>query len=64
MIGWIARIVMSLAAVVAGWFVARDAANFSIVQAAVAVLLLTIFVAVVAFWPHLTDWIRKRGRSS
>lgn len=64
MIGWVARVVMSAAAVIAGWFVARDAANFGVVQAAVAVLLLTAIVAAVAFRPHLTGWLRTRRGDS
>ena len=60
MIGWIARIIFSLAAVVAGWFVARDSANFSIVQLAVGLLLAAAFVAVAAFAPRLFSRFGKR----
>ena len=60
MLGWLVRIVMSVAAVVAGWFVARDAANFGIVQSAISLILLTIVVAIAAFWRPFVRWWRNR----
>jgi len=60
MFGWIVRIVMALAGVVTGWFVAREAANFGLFQMVVAILLLVFFVAVAAFWPSLAGLLRNR----
>jgi hypothetical protein len=51
MVSWIVRILMLVAGTVTSWFVAKDAPNFSVVQMAVALLLLTLTVAVIAFWP-------------
>ncbi len=51
MISWIVRFLMIAAGVVTGWFIAEDAVNFGIVQMMVALLLLTLIVAVIAFWP-------------
>ena len=51
MISWIVRFLLIAAGVVTGWFIAEDAANFGVVQMMVALLLLTLTVAVVAFWP-------------
>jgi hypothetical protein len=60
MFGWIVRIILSVAAVITGWFVARDAANFGIIQMAVGLLLMTGFVAIAAFWKPLAAWLRKQ----
>ncbi len=51
MLGWIVRGSLIAAGVVTGWFVAKDAPNFGVVQMMVALLLLTLVVAVIAFWP-------------
>jgi hypothetical protein len=58
MVGWIVRIVMAVAGVITGWFVARDAANFDLIQMVVSILLMTFFIAVAAFWPNLWAWLR------
>jgi hypothetical protein len=63
MVGWIARGLLILAGLVTSWFVAKDAPNFGVVQGMVAVVLLGVIVAVLAFWParwthllnHLTN---------
>jgi uncharacterized membrane protein len=60
MINWIIRIVMLMASVVTGWFVARDAANFDVIRMAVGLLLITFFISVAAFWPSLVTWFRTR----
>jgi uncharacterized membrane protein YoaK (UPF0700 family) len=60
MLGWIVRIIMIVAGVVAGLFVARDAPNFGVVQMMVMLLLLALIVAGFAFWPE--NWSFKRGR--
>jgi hypothetical protein len=49
---WILRLILSLAAPITAWFVARDALNFSFVQTMISVILLAAFVAVLAFWPR------------
>ena len=52
MISWIVRILMIAAGVVTGWFIAKDAPVFGVAQMMVALLLLTLVVAVLAFWPR------------
>ena len=47
------RALLILAGVVTGWFVAPDAANFSVIQGAVAISLLALFVAAAVFLPSL-----------
>ena len=51
MISWIAGIFLAAGGIVAGWFVAKDASNFGVVQMMMALILLTLVVAVGAFWP-------------
>ena len=51
MISWIVRLLMIAAGAVTGWVVAEDASNFGVIQMMVALLLLTLIVAVLAFWP-------------
>ena len=49
MIAWDGCLLMIGA--VTSWAVAKDAPNFGLVQMMVALLLLTLIVAVLAFWP-------------
>lgn len=51
MVGWTVRFLLLVAGTVTGWFVARDEPTFGVVQMVVALLLLTLAVAVIAFWP-------------
>jgi hypothetical protein len=51
MIGWIVRLLMIAACAVTSWVAARDAVKFGDVQMMVALLLLTLIVAVLALWP-------------
>ena len=48
---WITRIALALGGVVAGWFVAKDAPNFSVVQGVAAMMIIASVVAALAFWP-------------
>lgn len=59
-ISWLIRPILFVAAIIAGWFVASDAPNFSVVQMAVAVLLIAGIVAIAAFWETVADWLRDR----
>jgi hypothetical protein len=51
---------MFIASVITGWFVARDAADFDLIQLAIALLLIIFFIMVGAFWPYLDAWVRNR----
>jgi len=59
MIGWVARLLLVIAGYIASYFVARDALHFDIVQMVVAMLLFTIFVFIIAFWPTVKGWIKR-----
>ena len=58
------RPVMFFAAIIAGWFVAHDAANFNVIQMVVALFLITAVVAVAAFWETLSDWFKSKNAKS
>jgi hypothetical protein len=55
MIKWLVRPIMIVAAVIAGWFVARDAVNFSIIQMVVVLLLVAALAATAAILETLAD---------
>ena len=63
MFGWIIRGFVIVAGFVASWFVAKDGPQFGIMQMAVALILVVLVVAVLAFWPerwtHILDRVRK-----
>jgi hypothetical protein len=54
------RPIMIFAAVIASYFAARDAVNFSIAQIVVALVLIAGLAAVTAFSEILADWLNKK----
>jgi hypothetical protein len=60
MLNWILRPVMVIAAVIAGWFVARDAVNFNVIQMVVGLLLITVLVALGACWEMIADRLKDK----
>lgn len=51
MIGWLVRILMLGAGIVAGWFVPRDQLGYTIVQFVVLLLLILVVSVVVLYLP-------------
>ena len=62
MINWVIRLVMVTSAFIAGLFVARDATNFHIIQMVVALLVITVIVAVSAYLEGLAGRFRERKK--
>jgi len=60
MLSWIVRGLLIVAGFVASWFMAKDAPQFGIMQVAVALLLMVLVVAVLAFWPERCTWKARR----
>jgi hypothetical protein len=58
-LSWLIRPLLVVAAIIAGWFVAEDAVNFTIVQMVVAVVLIAALVGVAALWEVIADRIRE-----
>ena len=59
MFGWIFRIILIVSGMLAGWFVAQDATNFTFVQGMFSILLMAAIVAIVAFWPKKWSFRKK-----
>jgi hypothetical protein len=59
-LNWLIRPILLLAAVIAGWLVAKDAPNFTVIQMVVAIFLLTVVIGLAAFWEGLASWLRDR----
>ncbi|WP_414470914.1 hypothetical protein [Microvirga sp. M2] len=64
MMSWIVRLLMAVAGIGAAWIVAEDAPNFGIVQAMIALLLVTFIVAVLALRPSRRASDRDLTRKS
>jgi hypothetical protein len=59
MLTWLIRLIMTVSAGIVGWFVSRDAANFSVLQLAMLLLLMAALIAIAAFWAVLGDRIKE-----
>lgn len=57
---WIVRGLLVAAGIIASWFVARDALNFSVVQGVIAVMIFGVVVLAVALWP--AEWTTRFNR--
>ena len=60
---WPADFLLNTAAVLASWFVNKDSWNFVTIQMALAVLVLAIVVALIAYWQWLVQWVVASWRS-
>lgn len=58
-----AQIFLLVGGTVAGWFWDTEAPNFAIIQMATAVLIFTLFIIVLAFWPFFW-WVKLLRRRS
>jgi len=65
MLSWIARGLLLIAGLVTGWWVAKDAVNFSAIQMTVAILIFVMVLLALALSPRRwADGVRrifKRG---
>ncbi|KTC90277.1 hypothetical protein OQJ18_04655 [Fluoribacter dumoffii] len=56
------RLLLVISGSIAGWFIARDELKFPIIQMVIAVILFTLVIVIIAFWPELKKLIkRKKG---
>lgn len=59
MVSWIVRGLLIVSGTVPGWFVSKDAPNFSFIQGMASLVVIAAVVFVLAFWParwtHLLD---------
>lgn len=59
-IDWFADFLLNAGAVVASWFVSKDATNFLVLQMMIATLVLGAIVSVVVYWQSLVDYWKSR----
>jgi hypothetical protein len=59
-IDWFADFLLNAGAVVASWFVSKDATNFMVLQMMIATLVLGAIVSVVVYWQSLVDYWKSR----
>ena len=60
MFSWLIRLLLSLAGVVAAWFVATDAPNFGLVRTTIAIVLVVLFLGAAIFWQSVVDHFGSR----
>ena len=59
-IDWFADFLLNAGAVVASWFVSKDATNFMVLQMMIATLVLEAIVSVVVYWQSPVDYWKSR----
>lgn len=59
MIGWLIRILLFVGGMIAGIFVSEDRVNHQILGLMIAILLLAIILATVAFWPAIVVFFKR-----
>jgi len=57
--GWVVRILIVFAGVIAAWFVSRDDLRFSTVQFVILLMLLLIACVVGFYFPKIRDFFRR-----
>lgn len=60
MLGWVVRLLFIIAGTITGWFVARNATNFVVLQMFVMLAVTTIFIGALAFVPMAVSWFRRQ----
>ena len=61
-LSWPADLLLNAGAVVASWFVSKDATNFALVQMMVATLVLAGVVSAFVYWQSLVEYWKSRWR--
>ncbi|MEJ0009828.1 MAG: hypothetical protein WDN72_04465 [Alphaproteobacteria bacterium] len=64
MLGWVIRAILFLSGVLTGLVVAQntDSDRFAIMQMAIGLLLIVLFLFLASLWPRLVAWM-KRGKT-
>jgi hypothetical protein len=62
-VSWIVRGLLVISGVVTGWFVSKDAPNFSFIQGMVSLVVIAVIVLVLAYWPaRWTHLLNRRNK--
>lgn len=56
---WLIRILMAVAGVVAGWFVARDQLGYTIMQLVILLLLGLVVAVLILYFPRLRRFFTR-----
>ncbi len=62
MIAWLVRFLMVIAGAILSLFVAREELNFETLQMVIAVVLFTLIITILAFWPALKNLFSRRKK--
>ncbi len=62
-LSWLADLLLSAGAVVASWFVGKDAPSFVVIQMMVATLVLAAVVSLIVYWQSLVEYWRSRWKT-
>ncbi len=61
-LSWPADLLLNAGAVIASWFVSKDAPSFVVVQAMVATLVLAAVVSAFVYWQSLVEYWQSLWR--
>ncbi|KTD68285.1 hypothetical protein Lste_1443 [Legionella steelei] len=56
---WLLRLLFVVSGSITSWFVAHDELKFPIVQMVISVILFTLIIFIIAFWPELKGWYKR-----
>ncbi|KTD41338.1 hypothetical protein Lpar_2655 [Legionella parisiensis] len=56
---WFLRLLFVISGAIASWFVGREELRFPVVQMVIAVILFTLIISAIAFWPELKSWYKR-----
>ena len=59
----VSQMLLLAGGIVAGWFWDATAPNFAVIQMAIAVLIFTLFIIVLTFWPFFW-WVKLIRRKA
>ena len=64
MLGWLVRIILILSGTILEWFVAKDSTNFSVLLGVLSIVLFTMVLFALVFWPaRWSRFLNRFGRS-
>ena len=60
MISWLVRLLLIVSGTITGWLMTKDSPDFGLLESMIALLLVALIVAVVAFWPERWSHVLDR----
>jgi len=59
-ISWLVRLLLIVSGTITGWLMTKDSPDFGLLESMIALLLVALIVAVVAFWPERWSHVLDR----